>query len=206
MENLKKLFRPNRQIFMAGGPEGTSLEGQKPTEKKQEGGGEGNVDVAKQEGGKVVGAQMDQLGKLEATELTDEDVQLKVVEIFNNRDYPFSGLQNKLVEAEKKSSSEADQKKLAAALKKLGVTETGMASQPQPGTVLSDMYTALWEQQFKVKKTPDDVAKAIKAGKYQTLKSGLDGIIAKAVAAFDEVYGKGNGQKEFEDKKKEANT
>ncbi len=205
MENLKKLFMPNRQTFMAGGPEGTSLEGQKPAEKKQEEGGEGKVDATKQEGGKVVGAQMDQLGKLEATELTDEDVQLKVVEIFNNRDYPFSGLQNKLVEAEKKSSSEADQKKLAAALKKLGVTETGMASQPQPGTVLNDMYTALWDQQFKVKKTPDDVAKAIKAGKFQTIKSGLDGIIAKAVAAFDEVYGKGNGQKEFEEKKKEAN-
>ena len=68
MENLKKLFLPNRQTFMAGGPEGTSLEGQKPAEKKQEGGA-GVVDGAKQEGAKVVGAQARALDQLGAEEL-----------------------------------------------------------------------------------------------------------------------------------------
>lgn len=69
MEYLKKLFMPDRQIFMAGVPEGTSLEGQKPAEKKQEGGEEGKVDATKQEGGRVVGAQVRALGQLGAEEL-----------------------------------------------------------------------------------------------------------------------------------------
>lgn len=195
---------PNRQIYMAAGAEGSSLEAGKATEKKQEG-PEANVDGSKQEGAKVVATQMDQLGKLEAAELTDEDVNKKVVEIFNNRDYPFTDLQNKLADAEKKAETPEEQKKLAEALKKLGVTGGGIATQPQPGTVLADMYTTLWTQQFQVKKTQADVTKAIKEGKYPTMKAGLDGIITKAIAAFDEVFGKGNGQKTFEEKKKEAN-